>query len=70
MTTPLAAVILAGGASRRMGRDKATLSFSGPSGETTFVEHTVARGESMSVAAVAVPVSVIGWSSSNSAAKE
>jgi molybdenum cofactor guanylyltransferase len=42
VTTPLAAVILAGGASRRMGRDKATLSFSGPSGETTFVEHTVA----------------------------
>lgn len=25
-----------------MGRDKATLSFSGPSGETTFVEHAVA----------------------------
>jgi molybdenum cofactor guanylyltransferase len=42
VTTPLAAVILAGGASRRMGRDKATLSFSGPAGETTFVEHAVA----------------------------
>ena len=42
MTTPLAAVILAGGASRRMGRDKATLSFSGPEGETTFVERAVA----------------------------
>jgi molybdopterin-guanine dinucleotide biosynthesis protein A len=38
----LAAVILAGGASRRMGRDKATLSFSGPAGETTFVERAVA----------------------------
>jgi molybdopterin-guanine dinucleotide biosynthesis protein A len=42
VTTPLAAVILAGGASRRMGRDKATLTFSGPAGETTFVEHAVA----------------------------
>jgi molybdopterin-guanine dinucleotide biosynthesis protein A len=41
VTTPLAAVILAGGASRRMGRDKATLSFSGPAGETTFVERAV-----------------------------
>jgi molybdopterin-guanine dinucleotide biosynthesis protein A len=42
VTTPLAAVILAGGASRRMGRDKATLSFSGPAGATTLVEHAVA----------------------------
>jgi molybdopterin-guanine dinucleotide biosynthesis protein A len=42
VTTPLAAVILAGGASRRMGRDKANLSFTGPTGETTLVEHTVA----------------------------
>jgi molybdopterin-guanine dinucleotide biosynthesis protein A len=40
--TPLAAVILAGGASRRMGRDKATMTFSGPSGDTTFVERAVA----------------------------
>jgi molybdopterin-guanine dinucleotide biosynthesis protein A len=38
----LAAVILAGGASRRMGRDKATLKFAGPDGETTFVERAVA----------------------------
>jgi len=38
---PLAAVVLAGGASRRMGRDKATLAFSGPSGTTTMVEHVV-----------------------------
>jgi molybdopterin-guanine dinucleotide biosynthesis protein A len=37
----LAAVVLAGGASRRMGRDKATMSHPGPSG-LTMVEHTVA----------------------------
>ncbi|WP_369798384.1 molybdenum cofactor guanylyltransferase [Mycobacterium sp. URHB0044] len=42
MTTPLAAVILAGGASRRMGRDKATLTVPGRTGGTTLVEHTVA----------------------------
>ena len=38
LPVPLAAVILAGGASRRMGRDKATLPFEGK----TMVEHTVA----------------------------
>nr|WP_157576552.1 molybdenum cofactor guanylyltransferase [Mycobacterium sp. GA-2829] len=39
---PLAAVVLAGGASRRMGRDKATVTIEGPSGPVTLVEHVVA----------------------------
>jgi molybdenum cofactor guanylyltransferase len=55
--TLLAAVILAGGASRRMGRDKATLNFSGPTGDTTFVEHavTILGGRCSPVFVVAAP---------------
>ena len=41
MTDRLAAVVLAGGASRRMGRDKATMPCPGSDG-LTMVEHTVA----------------------------
>jgi molybdenum cofactor guanylyltransferase len=42
MSPPLAGVVLAGGASRRMGRDKATVIFDGPTGSKTLVEHAVA----------------------------
>jgi len=51
----LAAVVLAGGASRQMGRDKATLAFDSPStGPTTLVERVVSI-----VSARCTPVFVI-----------
>ena len=54
MSSSLAGVVLAGGASRRMGRDKATVIVSGPTGPTTMVEQVIAA-----VGARCAPVFVI-----------
>ncbi|MGB3482885.1 MAG: molybdenum cofactor guanylyltransferase [Mycobacterium sp.] len=54
MSSPLAGVVLAGGASRRMGRDKASMVVSGPTGSKTMVEHVLAA-----VSARCAPVFVI-----------
>jgi molybdenum cofactor guanylyltransferase len=54
MSSELAGVVLAGGASRRMGRDKATVVFDGPDGPRTMVEYVVAA-----VSARCTPVFVI-----------
>lgn len=48
--TELSLIVLAGGNSRRMGRDKADLPF----GETTFLEHQIARGRAMGITDILV----------------
>lgn len=48
--TELSMIVLAGGKSRRMGRDKADL----PYGETTFLEHQIAKGRALGITDILV----------------
>ena len=48
--TELSMIVLAGGKSQRMGRDKADL----PYGETTFLEHQIAKGRALGIENVLV----------------
>ena len=48
--TELSLIVLSGGSSRRMGTDKADL----PYGETTFLEHQIAKGRAMGISDILV----------------